>query len=176
MFFRRYRSSRVCSRKGPNRLLTPLGEFSGMRAARHSTFQLDDQDRSISVLIVIQGDRQNLASDADSFSARLRQAPHNSECRVAVNIPCSSRAQKVVQFFRPVCDAGHQHHRRCIKVKKRILGNSNLEVSEIGLGCMSMSGAYGSVVEKTDMISVLRAAVERGVTFFDTAQTYSVCQ
>jgi aryl-alcohol dehydrogenase-like predicted oxidoreductase len=56
-------------------------------------------------------------------------------------------------------------------MKKRILGK-NLEVSEIGLGCMSMSGAYGSVVEKKDMISLLRAAVERGVTFFDTAQTY----
>jgi aryl-alcohol dehydrogenase-like predicted oxidoreductase len=57
-------------------------------------------------------------------------------------------------------------------MKKRILGNSNLEVSEIGLGCMSMSGAYGSVVEKKDMISLIRAAVERGVTFFDTAQVY----
>lgn len=57
-------------------------------------------------------------------------------------------------------------------MKKRILGNSNLEVSEIGLGCMSMTGAYGSIVEKRDMISLIRAAVERGVTFFDTAQTY----
>jgi aryl-alcohol dehydrogenase-like predicted oxidoreductase len=57
-------------------------------------------------------------------------------------------------------------------MKRRILGNSNLEVSEIGLGCMSMSGAYGSVVEKRDMISLIRAAVERGVTFFDTAQVY----
>jgi aryl-alcohol dehydrogenase-like predicted oxidoreductase len=56
-------------------------------------------------------------------------------------------------------------------MKKRIFGK-NLEVSEIGLGCMSMSGAYGSIVEKKDMISLLRAAVERGVTFFDTAQTY----
>ena len=57
-------------------------------------------------------------------------------------------------------------------MKKRILGNSNLEVSEIGLGCMSMSGAYGSIVEKKDMISLIRAAVERSVTFFDTAQVY----
>ncbi len=57
-------------------------------------------------------------------------------------------------------------------MKKRILGNSNLEVSEIGLGCMSMTGAYGSNVEKRDMISLIRAAVERGVTFFDTAQVY----
>jgi aryl-alcohol dehydrogenase-like predicted oxidoreductase len=57
-------------------------------------------------------------------------------------------------------------------MKKRRLGTSNLEVSAIGLGCMSMTGAYGSVVDKQDMISLLRAAVERGVTFFDTAQVY----
>jgi aryl-alcohol dehydrogenase-like predicted oxidoreductase len=57
-------------------------------------------------------------------------------------------------------------------MKKRKLGNSNLEVSEIGLGCMSMTGAYGAVVERQEMISVIRAAVERGVTFFDTAQVY----
>ena len=57
-------------------------------------------------------------------------------------------------------------------MKKRKLGKSNLEVSAIGLGCMSMTGAYGAVVEKQEMISVIRAAVERGVTFFDTAQVY----
>lgn len=57
-------------------------------------------------------------------------------------------------------------------MNKRKLGNSNLEVSAIGLGCMSMTGAYGAVVEKQEMISVIRAAVERGVTFFDTAQVY----
>jgi len=57
-------------------------------------------------------------------------------------------------------------------MKKRKLGKSNLEVSAIGLGCMSMSGAYGSIVDKKDMISVIRSAVERGVTFFDTAQVY----
>jgi aryl-alcohol dehydrogenase-like predicted oxidoreductase len=58
------------------------------------------------------------------------------------------------------------------KMKKRKLGNSNLEVSAIGLGCMSMTGAYGAVVEKREMISLIRSAVERGVTFFDTAQVY----
>src|SRR6266446_3272699 len=57
-------------------------------------------------------------------------------------------------------------------MKKRKLGNSNRAVSAIGLGCMSMTGAYGAVVEKQGMISVIRAAVERGVTFFDTAQVY----
>ena len=59
-----------------------------------------------------------------------------------------------------------------VKMKKRKLGKSNLEVSAVGLGCMSMTGAYGAVVEKQEMISVIRAAVERGVTFFDTAQVY----
>jgi aryl-alcohol dehydrogenase-like predicted oxidoreductase len=57
-------------------------------------------------------------------------------------------------------------------MKKRRLGNSSLEVSAIGLGCMTMTGGYGAVVQKEEMISVIRAAVERGVTFFDTAQTY----
>ena len=57
-------------------------------------------------------------------------------------------------------------------MKKRKLGNSDLEVSAIGLGCMSMTGAYGAVVEKQEMISLIRAAVELGVTFFDTAQVY----
>src|ERR1700747_816795 len=52
------------------------------------------------------------------------------------------------------------------------LGNSNLEVSAIGLGCMGMSFGYGPAGDKREMISVIRAAVERGVTFFDTAEVY----
>ena len=57
-------------------------------------------------------------------------------------------------------------------MQKRKLGKSNLEVSAIGLGCMSMSGGYGPAGDKQEMISVIRGAVERGVTFFDTAQVY----
>jgi aryl-alcohol dehydrogenase-like predicted oxidoreductase len=57
-------------------------------------------------------------------------------------------------------------------MKKRELGNSNLEISAIGLGCMTMTGGYSAVVEKQEMLSVIRGAVERGVTFFDTAQVY----
>ena len=55
---------------------------------------------------------------------------------------------------------------------KRKLGKSNLEVSAIGLGCMGMSFSYGPPKDKQEMISVLRAAVERGVTFFDTSEVY----
>jgi aryl-alcohol dehydrogenase-like predicted oxidoreductase len=54
----------------------------------------------------------------------------------------------------------------------RILGNSGLEVSALGLGCMAMSWSYGPPADKQEMISLLRAAVERGVTFFDTAEVY----
>ena len=54
----------------------------------------------------------------------------------------------------------------------RKLGNSKLEVSAIGLGCMGMSFSYGPPKDKQEMISLLRAAVERGVTFFDTAEVY----
>lgn len=57
-------------------------------------------------------------------------------------------------------------------MKTRKLGNSNLEVSSIGLGCMGMSFAYGPAKDKSEMIAILRAAVERGVTFFDTAEVY----
>jgi aryl-alcohol dehydrogenase-like predicted oxidoreductase len=57
-------------------------------------------------------------------------------------------------------------------MKKRKLGKSNLEVSAIGLGCMGMSFGYGPAQDKQEMISLLRAAVERGVTFFDTAEAY----
>lgn len=55
---------------------------------------------------------------------------------------------------------------------KRKLGNSDLEVSAIGLGCMGMSFSYGPPKDTQEMISLLRAAVERGVTFFDTAEIY----
>ena len=57
-------------------------------------------------------------------------------------------------------------------MKKRRLGKSNLEVSAIGLGCMGMSFSYGPPKDKQEMITLLRAAVERGVTFFDTAEVY----
>jgi aryl-alcohol dehydrogenase-like predicted oxidoreductase len=57
-------------------------------------------------------------------------------------------------------------------MQKRKLGNGNLEVSALGLGCMGMSFSYGPPKDKKEMISVLRAAVERGVTFFDTAEVY----
>ena len=57
-------------------------------------------------------------------------------------------------------------------MQKRKLGNSNLEVSALGLGCMGMSFGYGPAADKQEMIALIRAAVERGVTFFDTAEVY----
>jgi aryl-alcohol dehydrogenase-like predicted oxidoreductase len=57
-------------------------------------------------------------------------------------------------------------------MKKRKLGKSNLEVSAIGLGCMGMSFGFGPAADKKEMISLMRSAVERGVTFFDTAEVY----
>ena len=57
-------------------------------------------------------------------------------------------------------------------MKKRKLGNTNLEVSALGFGCMNMSFAYGPAADKEQAIAVIRAAVERGVTLFDTAEVY----
>src|ERR1700688_256593 len=57
-------------------------------------------------------------------------------------------------------------------MQKRKLGKSNLEVSALGLGCMGLSFGFGPPVEKKEGISLIRAAVERGITFFDTAEVY----
>lgn len=57
-------------------------------------------------------------------------------------------------------------------MQKRKLGDSNLEVSALGLGCMGMSYGYGPAADKQEMISLIRTAVERGMTFFDTAEAY----
>jgi aryl-alcohol dehydrogenase-like predicted oxidoreductase len=57
-------------------------------------------------------------------------------------------------------------------MQKRKLGKSNLEVSALGLGCMSMSFGYGPPADKQEMIALIRTAVDRGVTFFDTAEAY----
>jgi aryl-alcohol dehydrogenase-like predicted oxidoreductase len=57
-------------------------------------------------------------------------------------------------------------------MQKRTLGKSNLEVSALGLGCMGMSFSYGPPADRQEMIALIRSAVERGVTFFDTAEVY----
>src|SRR5262245_64983589 len=58
------------------------------------------------------------------------------------------------------------------RMQGRKLGKSNLEVSAIGLGCMGMSFGYGPPADKKEMIALIRTAVDRGVTFFDTAEVY----
>ena len=67
---------------------------------------------------------------------------------------------------------GHYFLAKEEQVKKRKLGKSNLEVSALGLGCMGMSFGLGPAIDKKDGISLIRTAVERGVTFFDTAEVY----
>ena len=57
-------------------------------------------------------------------------------------------------------------------MQKRRLGKSNLEVSALGLGCMGMSFSYGPPKDKEEMTSLIHAALDRGITFFDTAEVY----
>ena len=57
-------------------------------------------------------------------------------------------------------------------MQKRKLGKNNLEVSALGLGCMGLSFGFGPAVDKKEGISLIRAAVDRGITFFDTAEVY----
>src|SRR4029078_9886304 len=61
---------------------------------------------------------------------------------------------------------------RGVMMQKRKLGKSNLEVAELGFGCMGLSFGYGPATDKQEAISLIRTAVERGVTFFDTAEVY----
>src|SRR3954447_17655402 len=85
-----------------------------------------------------------------------------SICRLAVKAAAPARAS----------GASVALLQRRTTMKKRKLGKSNLEVSAIGLGCMGMSFGYGPAMDKQEAISLIRAAVERGVTFFDTAEVY----
>ena len=57
-------------------------------------------------------------------------------------------------------------------MQTRTLGRSNLNVSALGLGCMGMSFGYGPAADTQEMIALIRSAVERGITFFDTAEAY----
>ncbi len=59
-----------------------------------------------------------------------------------------------------------------MNLKKRTLGRAGLEVSAIGYGCMGLTGVYGHAADRTDAIALMHAAVERGVTMFDTAEAY----
>jgi aryl-alcohol dehydrogenase-like predicted oxidoreductase len=69
-------------------------------------------------------------------------------------------------------DKPARSRRGASEMQKRRLGNSALEVSTLGLGCMGMSSGYGPPADKHQMIALIRAAVERGVSFFDTAEAY----
>ncbi len=84
-------------------------------------------------------------------------------CRVYVSDPFGNRLELMEPLGCSISGGSMQ---------KRRLGRSNLEVSALGLGCMGMSFSYGPPKDRQEMITLLRAAVERGITFFDTAEVY----
>src|SRR6516162_9092594 len=111
---------------------------------------------------------------AHRFSARIRQAPHDRESSHLVDGRWSRRAQWL-SLAKNNKSHGHKSFgslQELKKMKRRKLGKSNLEVSAIGLGCMGMSWSYGPPKDKREMTALLHAAVERGITFFDTAEVY----
>ena len=81
-------------------------------------------------------------------------------------------ASSAVGIAAGVLERGGAEKRRTMMMQKRKLGNSGLEVSAFGLGCMGMSPSYGQPMETPDAVRLIRAAFERGVTFFDTAEVY----
>src|SRR3989475_4260496 len=103
-----------------------------------------------------QSDRQRSSARVRNVRKSTRRKVHRSERTLACGLGTLLTA----------------YAKRKRKVQKRRLGNSNLEVSAIGLGCMGMSWSYGPPKDKKEMTTLLHAAVERGVTFFDTAEVY----
>jgi len=81
------------------------------------------------------------------------------------HVSCPGEEQAIVSGWAK--QLGKENH-----MKKRTLGKSGLEVSALGFGCMGLSYGYGPAIEKQQAIDVIRTAVERGVTFFDTAEAY----
>src|SRR5580704_13283965 len=91
-------------------------------------------------------------------------------------LPMSNTASSSSGINSSTREPVHHHHSFASskekQMQKRKLGKSTLEVSALGLGCMGMSFSYGPPKDKPEMISLLRTAVDRGVTFFDTAEVY----
>jgi aryl-alcohol dehydrogenase-like predicted oxidoreductase len=101
-----------------------------------------------------------------AYRAKYKGSPY-----LAPMIGARARAA-TVRIVPQVSHGRRASHQKGEAMQKRKLGNSNLEVSALGLGCMGMSFSYGPPKDKQEMISLLHAAVDRGVTFFDTAEVY----
>lgn len=108
-----------------------------------------------------------------SLASRLRIVWLSADCETP---SCAAALVKLRAFATAakVVDWVEAYSRRLVEVQMqtRKLGNSGLEVSALGLGCMSMSWSYGPPPERQEMIKLIRAAHDRGVTFFDTAEAY----
>ena len=89
--------------------------------------------------------------------------------------PVAEEGDVAAVMNEPAVESGTRHQSYLsvgAAMEKRKLGTSSLELSALGLGCMGMSYGYGPAADKGEMISLLRSAAERGITFFDTAEAY----
>jgi aryl-alcohol dehydrogenase-like predicted oxidoreductase len=96
----------------------------------------------------------------------------NSTHKVLIFIPTTQKRIPAVPWNQSTGEIAGGGQSKGERMQKRKLGKSGLEVSAVGLGCMGMSWSYGPAKDKPEMIALLRDAVERGITFFDTAEVY----
>src|SRR5512135_445170 len=111
-------------------------------------------------------------SDAERLDHVVPQAPVRRQVPRRPRLWMSRFYRPVTAWRRDYLASGRREGAEEDEMKKRKLGRSDLEVSALGLGCMGMSFGLGPAGDKQEMISLIRAAVERGVTFFDTAEVY----
>jgi aryl-alcohol dehydrogenase-like predicted oxidoreductase len=158
--------------KGPERHpKSKLSSFEMIRRSQECVINVPTTDLVNEVIGIGNCSGTQVDKFKTHFSARIRQGQHDPESSRLVDGPWSRRAS-MVQARKKTAHIPLTQRQEFKKMLKRKLGNSNLEVSAIGLGCMGMSYHRGPAPDRNAMIALIRKAVELGVTLFDTAEVY----